>query len=228
MAYLPVSLKVQWVRNETPQTRLISLDGSTVWSFVPGHVASLGIEGLGESYFAIASAPDDRGGMEFLVKKGGDVANYLFDIKQGSTVLVKGPLGKGFPIEQYKGRDFLIACVGTAIAPMRSIIRSISYRRNDFGKITVIYGSRFPEDFSFAGEIKDWEKMNVQVIMTVSRPEGKDWKGKTGHVQSYFADALEKLSQPIVPICGMKAMMEESKRELTRLGVPANEILTNY
>ena len=228
MADQPVTLTVQSVRDETAQARLITLNGGKVWSFMPGQVAVLGIAGVGESYFAVASAPEDKGGMEFLVKKGGGAAGALFEVKKGSQVQAKGPVGKGFPIDQYKGRDLLIACVGSAIAPMRSVLRSIGYRRKDFGKIVMVYGARYPEDFYFAREVKDWQKSKIDVIMTVSRPESKEWKGKTGHVQAHFAAALKGLSKPVAPICGMKAMMEESKAELARLGIPANEILTNY
>ena len=224
----PTILTVQSVREETPQTRVIALNGGNVWSFIPGQVAVLGIEGVGESYFAIASAPEDKGGMEFLVKKGGGAAEALFEVKKGDPVQVKGPVGKGFPIDQYKGRDLLIACVGSAIAPMRSVLRSICTRRADFGKVVLVYGARYPEDFSFASEVADWEKANIEVILTASRPEGKDWKGKTGHVNTHFAEALKGLSKPVAPICGMKTMMEESRAELTRLGVADNEVLTNY
>ncbi len=224
----PTILTVQSVREETAQMRVITLNGGQVWSFVPGQIGVLGIEGVGESYFAIASAPEDKGGMEFLVKKGSGASEALFGVKKGDPVQAKGPIGKGFPIDQYKGRDLLIACVGSAIAPMRSVLRSISNRRADFGKIVLVYGARYPEDFSFANEVADWQKSNIEVIMTVSRPEGKDWKGKTGHVQSHFAEALKGLSKPVAPICGMKAMMEESRAELTRLGIAENEVLTNY
>jgi NAD(P)H-flavin reductase len=224
----PTILTVQSVRDETPQTRVITLNGGKVWSFIPGQIGVLGIEGVGESYFAIASAPEDKGGMEFLVKKGGGAAEALFGVKKGDPVQAKGPIGKGFPIDQHKGRDLLIACVGSAIAPMRSVLRSISYRRADFGKVVLVYGARYPEDFSFASEVADWQKANIEVILTVSRPEGKEWKGKAGHLQSHFVEALKGLSKPVAPICGMKAMMEESREELIRLGVAADEVLTNY
>lgn len=224
----PATLTVQSVREETAQTRLISLNGGQVWSFIPGQIAVLGIEGVGESYFAIASAPEDKGGMEFLVKKGGGISEALFGAKKGDPVQAKGPVGKGYPIDQYLGRDFILACVGSAIAPMRSVLRSVCNRRADFGEMVLLYGARYPEDFSFAQEVKDWQQSNIDVILTVSRPEGKEWKGKVGHVQSHFKEALKGLSKPVALICGMKPMMEESREELSRLGVEANEILTNY
>lgn len=228
MAEQPTILTVQSVREETAQMHLISLNGEKVWSFIPGQIGVLGIEGVGESYFAIASAPEDKEGMEFLVKKGSGASEALFGVKKGDPVQAKGPVGKGYPIDQYHGRDFLLACVGSAIAPMRSVLRSISNRRADFGKIVLVYGARYPDDFSFLKETEDWQKSNIEVILTVSRPEGKEWKGKTGHVQSHFSEALKGLSKPVVLICGMKAMMEESRAELTRLGVADNEVLTNY
>jgi len=224
----PTTLTVQWVREETTQMRLICLNGEEVWSFIPGQVAVLGIEGAGESYFAIASAPEDKGGMEFLIRKGGGVSEALFGVGRGAAVQVKGPVGKGFPIDQYRGRDFILACVGSAIAPIRGVLRSVSYRRADFGRIVLVCGVRYPGDFPFRQEVEGWQQSNIEVILTVSRPEGLDWDGKTGYVQSHFGEAVEGLSQPVAMICGMKAMMEQSRDELIRLGVAATEILTNY
>jgi len=224
----PTIFTVQQVREETAQMCLISLNGKQVWSFIPGQVAILGIEGVGESYFAIASAPEDKDGMEFLIRKGEGVSQALFGVRRGDTVQGKGPLGKGFPIDQYRGRDFILACVGSAIAPMRGVLRSVCYRRADFGKIVLVYGVRHPEEFSFLHETDGWRQSNIEVILTVSRPEGLEWQGKTGHVQSHFGEALKGLTQPVAMICGMKAMMEQSREELIRLGVAADDILTNY
>ncbi|MFC1930407.1 FAD-binding oxidoreductase [Chloroflexota bacterium] len=219
---------IQWVKPETPQMNLISLKGTPVWTFIPGQVAVLSIQGIGESYYAMASAPEDKTGMEVLVKRGEGVSKVLFEAKEGDLVQAKGPVGKGFPIDQYHGRDFLIAAVGSAIAPMRSVIRSICLRRQDFGKISLIYGARHPEDFPFMKEVPDWEKARIEVILSASSPEGASWTGAIGHVQSHFSGVLDGLSRPVTMICGMKAMQEQSREELVRLGVLPNEVLTNY
>lgn len=218
---------VQRIKEETAQLRLISLNGK-VWSFVPGQVAILGIEGGGESYFAIASAPEDTGSMDFLIQRGKGVSKALFEIKAGAPVQGKGPLGNGFPIDHYHGRDFILAAVGSAIAPIRSVLRSFCYRRSDFGKVVLVYGVRHPEDFPFLDEVESWQKSNIDTVLTVSRPEGKGWTGRTGYVQAYFEEVLRGLRQPIAMICGMKEMLEQSRNELARLGVSATEILTNY
>jgi sulfhydrogenase subunit gamma (sulfur reductase) len=228
MADEPITMKISRISDETAQTRLLTLAPAGDWSFIPGQVAVLGVEGVGESYFAIASAPEDRGMLQFLVKVGKGAAGAIFAMKEGDEVQVKGPVGKGFPIDSYKGRDVIIEAVGTAIAPMRGVIRSIMRRRADFNKVTAIFGVRFPEDFPFKDEIEDWEEARIEVVLTVSRPEGTGWAGNSGYVQLHCGEALEDLENPVALVCGMTEMMQESKEELCRLGVDECDVLTNY
>jgi len=223
-----VRLTVRWAREETAQMRLISLNGEHLWQFIPGQVAILAKEGVGESYFAIASAPEDSEGMEFLVRNGKGVSAVLFAAKAGDLFSGKGPLGKGFPIASYLGRDLFLSAVGSAIAPLRSVLRSVCHRRADFGKIVLVYGVRHAEEFPLLDEIKEWQTSGIDIILTVSRPEAGTWTGKTGHVQSHFGDALARLRQPVAMICGMEVMIRESRDELVRLGIPPGEILTNF
>lgn len=219
---------VKKVTAETEQMRLLLLEAEKKWPFIPGQVAILGVEGIGESYYAIASAPDDQKGLEVLVKDGKGVSAALFRANPGDTIQGKGPVGKGFPVDNYPSRDFIIAAVGSAISPMRSVIRHLNTRRGQFGKVSLVYGVRFPGDFSFLNELKDWEKSGIEVILTLSRPEGTNWTGKTGYVQLHFREAFRQLDRPVALICGMKAMQEQSREELIILGVPPDEVLTNY
>jgi sulfhydrogenase subunit gamma (sulfur reductase) len=221
-------MKIAAITDETQQTKLLTLHPEKDWDFVPGQVATLGIPGIGESYFAIASAPEEKGVLQFLVKDGTGVAGALFRAAAGDEVRVTGPLGKGFPIDNYKGRDVIIEAVGSAIGPMRSVIRSIVRRRADFGKVKAVFGVRVPNDFAFREEMQEWEAAGIQVELTVSRPEGTGWTGGTGYVQAHCEQNIEGLDKPVALVCGMKDMMEESKLELCRLGVDECEVLTNY
>ncbi len=228
MADEPVTIRIIRVADATAQTRLVTLRRPKDWWFVPGQVAVLGVEGEGESYFAIASAPEDKGVLQFLVKDGKGAAGALFRAKEGDAVQVKGPLGKGFPVDKYKGRDLIMEAVGTAIAPMRSVIRSIMNRREDFAKVKAIFGVRVPEDFPFRDEVEEWEAAGIETAITVSRPEGTGWAGQTGYVQAHCEEAMGDLQEPVALVCGMKDMMEQSKEELCRLGVDECDVLTNF
>lgn len=222
------SFIVRNITEETADMRLITLNSGHIWQFIPGQVAILSKGGGDESYFAIASAPEDREGMDFLIRNGEGTCGIIFSAKVGDHVNGKGPLGKGFPITLYYGRDLLLSAVGSAIAPLRSVIRSVNHQRASFGQIVLIYGARHAEEFPLLDEINEWRSSNIDVILTVSRPEGSAWKGKTGHVQTYFGEVIKKLYHPIAMICGMDTMVQQSRDELVRQGIPPAEILTNY
>jgi anaerobic sulfite reductase subunit B len=227
MAEQPTIFTVVKIIPETEQMRLLSLHTLTKWSFIPGQVAILMIDEVGESYYAIASSPDDAD-IDVLVKDGKGVSAALFRMNQGDKIKGKGPTGKGFPAINYIGRDFIIAAVGSAISPMRGVIRYICTRRNQFGKISLIYGVRLPSDLPFRDEIKDWEKSGINVTLTISRPEGMNWRGKVGYVHLHFGEIVKQLNKPVALICGMRAMQDQSRNELIELGVVPGEILTNY
>lgn len=228
MAEKTAILTLKEAKEETTDIRLISMLGGGDWEFIPGQIAILSKEGIGESYFAIASAPEHKGSLEFLIRQGKGIAAVLYNASQGSQFSAKGPVGKGFPIDNFKGRDFLIAGVGTGIAPLRAAINSLRHRRGDFGKVAVLYGVRYPAGFCFSEEFSKWEQSLIKVVPVVSRPEGTDWKGRRGHVQEHFQEALSGLTRPVALICGMKAMIEESREKLLSLGIPPQEVLTNF
>jgi sulfhydrogenase subunit gamma (sulfur reductase) len=222
------SFIVRSTKEETEDMRLITLNSGHIWQFIPGQIALLSREGSGESYFAIASAPEDREGIDFLIRNGEGTCGTIFSASAGDHVSVKGPLGKGFPIDLYHARDLFLSAVGSAIAPLRSVIRSVNHRRASFGKIALVYGVRHAEEFPLLDEISEWRNNAIEVILTVSRPEGSTWKGKTGHVQAHFGEALSKLYQPVAMICGMETMLRQSRDELVRQGIPPDDILTNF
>ncbi len=224
----PTFMKIDKVTDETPQMRLFTLLPPADWDFVPGQVAVLGLPEHGEGYFAIASAPEDKGILEFLVKDGEGVAGAIFRLSKGEGLQVKGPLGKGFPIDNYKGRDVLIQAVGSAIAPMRGVIASIMRRRSDFKNVTAIFGVRHSADFPFADELDNWRKADIEIIVTLSRPEDPDWPGKSGYVTEHCQEALAELDHPVALLCGMKDMQNQSTEQLCRLGVDKCDVLTNY
>jgi NAD(P)H-flavin reductase len=111
---------------------------------------------------------------------------------------------------------------------MRGVIRSILARRSDFGKVSAVFGVRVPEDFPFKNEITDWEKAGIETTLTISRPEGVQWSGDTGYVQTFCQEVVGDLDKPVALVCGMKDMMSQSREELCRLGVDECDVLTNY
>ncbi|HWS53406.1 MAG TPA: hypothetical protein VN228_04745 [Pyrinomonadaceae bacterium] len=196
--------------------------------FRPGQVARLRVGEAGAAYFAIASAPEDDE-LEFLVKLSNDPAGRaLYETAEGGRVELVELAGHGFALEEQEGRDLVFVAMGTGVAPLRSALRSALRRAERFGQIVVLYGARTPEDFCYQDEVESWKAAGVELRQVVSRPDGYEWAGSTGYVQSLLDNVLPGLSDPVALVCGSREMIEQTRDRLGEMGFAPERILTNY
>lgn len=196
-------------------------------TFVPGQVAVLAVEGEPPAYFAFASAPEDAE-LEVLVKQKMGASNLIFDMQAGERIELLEVAGEGFALDDQKTKDLVFVAMGTGVAPLRSALRHVLRRKEDFGQCVVLYGARTPDDFCFRDETETWEEQGIELRQVVSRPDGHDWSGPTGYVQSLLDHVLPNLNSPVALICGSPEMMEQTRDRLEQMGFKPNEILTNY
>jgi NAD(P)H-flavin reductase len=195
--------------------------------FVPGQVAVLLVEGEAPAYFAFASAPEDEE-LEVLVKQKLGASNLIFDMQPGEKIELLDVAGHGFDLDAQKGKDLVFVAMGTGVAPLRSALRHVLKRKDEFGQFVVLYGARTPDDFCFRDETQSWEDAGVELRQVISRPDGHDWSGPTGYVQSLLDHVLPDLKSPVALICGSPEMMEQTRDRLQQMGFAPEEILTNY
>src|SRR5262249_29960363 len=135
---------------------------------VPGQYGIVAIDGVGQSFFAIASPPEGREDvLEFLVKGGSAVADALKGAEVGAMLRISKPMGTGFPIERARAKDVVLVATGSGISPIRSLIEVILRQRSAFGKITLYYGARTPNSFAYEEDLARWEKEGIRVVRTV-------------------------------------------------------------
>jgi sulfhydrogenase subunit gamma (sulfur reductase) len=196
--------------------------------FTPGQVALLEVGKAGRAYFAIASAPEDDE-LEFLVKRTDDPASRaLYETKPGGSVRLVEIAGHGFDLKAQEGRDLVFVAMGTGVAPLRSALRSVLPRAERFGQVVVLYGARTPEDFCYRDEVEAWKAAGVELRQVISRPDGYEWSGQTGYVQSLLDNVLPSLSDPVALVCGSRQMIEQTRDRLHEMGFAPERILTNY
>ena len=196
--------------------------------FKPGQVALLEVDEAGRAYFAIASAPEDEE-LEFLVKLSEEPASRaVYEMRPGGRVRLVELTGHGFDLEALKGRDLVFVAMGTGVAPLRSALRSVLRRADDFGQVVILYGVRTPEDFCYRDEIETWRAAGVELRQVVSRPDGYEWAGSIGYVQSLLDNVLPTLSDPVALVCGSREMIEQTRDRLHEMGFEPERILTNY
>lgn len=196
-------------------------------SFIPGQVAVLRV-GAGEpSYFAFASAPEDAE-LEILVKRTAGASVALFEMKEGDRVELLDVAGHGFDLDDQLGKDLVFVAMGTGVAPLRSALRHVLGRQHEFGRLIVLYGARTPDDFCYRDETDSWEEAGVELRQVISRPDGHDWSGPTGYVQSLLDHVLPDLKAPVALVCGSREMIAQTSDRLQQMGFAKDAILTNY
>jgi sulfhydrogenase subunit gamma (sulfur reductase) len=223
----PQTLVITGIRDQARITRSFDLRADKSIDFTPGQVAILRVNGQDPAYFAFASAPEDRD-LEVLVKQKAGASNVIYDMCVGDEVELAGIAGHGFSLDKMKGRDLVFVAMGTGVAPLRSALRHVLKRKSEFGQLVVLYGARTPDDFCYRDETETWELAGVELRQVVSRPEGHDWSGPTGYVQSLLDHVLPNLSSPVSLICGSREMIDQTRERLGKMGFKPDEILTNF
>jgi NAD(P)H-flavin reductase len=196
-------------------------------SFIPGQVAMLQVEGEEPAYFAFAGAPEDAE-LEILVKRTIGASVRIYEMDSGARLDLHGVAGHGFPVDAQAGRDLVFVAMGTGVAPLRSVLRHVLKRKADFGQLVVLYGARTPDDFCYRDETEGWEAAGVELRQVISRPDGHDWSGPTGYVQSLLDHVLPDLTSPVALVCGSREMIAQTRDRLQQMGFAAEDILTNY
>ena len=227
----PQTLLIRHVQQQAREIRSFDMlprgaEGRHGVSFVPGQVAVLRAGGE-QAYFAFASAPEDAE-LEFLVKRGLGAGGAIYEMREDDRVELMDVVGHGFALEEQRGKDLVFVAMGTGVAPLRSALRHVVKHKGEFGQLVVLYGARTPEDFCYGDEVDEWEAAGVELRRVISRPDGHDWSGPTGYVQSLLDHVLPDLSSPVALICGSREMIGQTRERLLQMGFQPEEILTNY
>ncbi len=199
---------------------------TTAFSFAPGQIGLMGIPGVGESTFAISSPPSQRDYIQFSVMKTGFVTSAIHELAAGDAVAVRAPLGCGFPVDSWKGKNILIVGGGIGMAPLRSLLMHILDRRKEFGSLRVFYGARTPADLCFAGDRVQWENRDdIEFIATVDEKH-PGWSGHTGLVPQVIAAQPPAPENAVAVTCGPPVMIKYTLAALQQLGFTEAQIYT--
>ena len=221
---------VKDIRIDTPDIktfRVVGLDGKKVFEHMPGQCAMLSIPGVGEAMFSITSSPTNTEYMEFSIKKCGCLTTWLHAMDVGQQITIRGPYGKHFPVEdEFKGKDLMVVAGGVGLAPVRSVINYVRAKRQDYGKVMIVYGSRSKEDLLDYNEIlSEWmQDDGVEVYLTIDRPQD-DWDGHVGFVPNYVKE-LNPSKDYTVIMCGPPIMIKFTLANLKEMGFAETQVYT--
>ena len=234
--YLPIPMVVQKAAVETSDRMLRTLElgflkeeDARTFRFVPGQFCELSILGKGEAPFGIASSPTENGSLRFTINKAGLVTTALHHIEEGSEIGIRGPLGNGYPIELFKGKNLLVIGGGFAFTTLRSLVAYLLHpgNREKVEGITVIYGARTPGLLLYKDELAAWQKRSDLTLLVTVDWGDKDWKGKVGLVPNVLEEVAPSSEDSYAVICGPPIMIKFTFPKLMALRFPYERIFTS-
>ncbi len=199
----------------------------------PGQFVMLSILGIGEAPISITSSPSrSNGDFELCVRQVGNVTNALHAMEPGSKVGIRGPFGKGFPIDEMRGKDVLFAPGGLGLAPLRSLINQVLDERDDFERVMILYGAKRRSELLFRDELNQWvERDDVECLLTVDcEDEGEEWDPgqpltcNIGVITTLFPEIEIDAQNTIAITCGPPIMYRFVLMEMLDKGIPESNI----
>ena len=191
--------------------------------FAPGQFNMLTAFGVGEAAISI-SGPPAATRLIHTIRDVGPVSHALANLAPGDPIGVRGPFGVGWPMTAAAGADVLLIAGGLGLAPLRPAIYDILARRDHFGAVTLLYGSRRPEDIVFHAEVETWRsEKRLNIEMTVDHAS-TDWRGHVGVVTGLLSRVQIDPSRTIALLCGPEVMMRFVGAALTEQGLNAAKI----
>jgi NAD(P)H-flavin reductase len=227
--YLPKLAVIKEIIQETPDTKTVRLtiDNGSI-DFLPGQFGEFSCIGEGESTFGFASSPLRKEFLEFSFRTSGRATTGINGLNQGDSIGFRGPYGNYFDTGKMKGKDIVFIGGGIGMAPVKSILEYCLDERNDYGKITVLYGARTVMDLMYDYAIKEWKNSNnTDVVITVDPGgETKDWTGKIGFVPTVLEGLPLKGENSIAIVCGPPIMIKFVLKSLDKMGFAKESIIT--
>ena len=208
--------------------RLIDDRIRDAFSHEPGQFVEVSIFGVGEAPISISSSPTKRGFIELCVRRAGAFTKVLHEMQCGDVVGLRGPFGRGFPIEDMKGHDILLVAGGLGIAPLRSLINNIHDERSEFGKVTIIYGSKNPSEVMFRQQFEMWRhRKDFDLYLTVDHPDDT-WDGEVGLVTKPFEHLEIDAPNTFGALCGPPVMDRFAIDEMRKKGISYERIYVSF
>ncbi|ODS33010.1 MAG: oxidoreductase FAD/NAD(P)-binding domain protein [Candidatus Scalindua rubra] len=225
--FLPEIAEVVSTRQLTDMEKYFELrpKNQKEFGFNPGQFVQLSIFGIGEAPISISSSPFNKDSIGICVRRVGDVTSAIHKLEVGSSLGIRGPLGNGFPIEEMIGKDILFIAGGLGLAPLRSMISYVFAKRNDFRRITILYGVKNPREILFVDDLEAWKERNdIEMDIIVDKPDEK-WTGKSGVITRLIPPLTLEPLNTYALIVGPPVMYKYVLLELKIKQIPENHII---
>jgi len=233
--YEPIPMRIERIIQETDDGSLRSFelvfkdptDEKTFFkAYNPGQFCQLSIFGKGEAPFGIANAAWEGNFVRFTVQNVGSFTDTIHHAKVGDEIGIRGPLGNGFPIWDWNGKDLVVIGGGCAFSTLYALTKHIMHpkQRKGYGRIVVIYGARSSGLCLYKPDIKSWyERPDMEIHQAIDVPE-EGWDFHTGYVPDVVKVVAPSPKNSVAVVCGPPIMTKYTLPILVDLGFKPESI----
>ena len=208
----------------TLRLRLSDAAAQAAYRFAPGQFNMLYLFGVGEVPISIMSDPEERDGIGHTIRALGRVTKGLAALQPGDSVGLRGPYGRGWPLQEMGGHDVVLVTGGLGCAPVVSVIHYVLKRRERYGKLVIIQGVKHAEDLIWSEQYAKWAALpNTQVLVAASEGAAL-WPWHVGRVTELFQLACFDPARAVGMMCGPEGMMRVAADNLLQRGVPESRL----
>jgi len=224
--YAPRIARLSRVIDETPTIKTFCFHLDEPIAFRAGQFVQLGVPGLGEGPFTPSSSPLDPKHLEVTVLKTGLVTERLHRMAAGEACTLRGPYGKGYPVEKLPGKEVLVVGGGVGLAPLRALIYKLLSMTDQLKKVVIKNGARETAELLFRRQYAEWaahDKVSMEVA--IDRPE-PGWTGKVGVVTTLLDNIGREVDIPnaYAFTCGPEIMLKFVTQTLLEKGFAPEQI----
>jgi len=218
---VPRVVRVSRRAPDAPQVWTLELETEApeLDAFAPGQFNMLTVFGVGEVPISVSGNPAAPERLAHTIRAVGPVSTALVGLKPGDPLGLRGPFGRGWPMDAAEGRDLVIVAGGLGLAPLRPVLYQVVAQRARFGRLVLLYGTRSPDDILFRSEIEGWRsRLDLDIDITVDHAS-PSWRGHVGVVTKLIAGAAFDMSRTVAFVCGPEVMMRFAVAALRDAGV---------
>jgi NAD(P)H-flavin reductase len=222
--YAPIRARLTDVIEESPSIKTFVLVPEDKFAFKTGQFIELSVDGLGEAPFTPSSSPLITEKLEVTVMKTGYLTDYMHMLKPGVFMGIRGPYGRGYPVETFFGKEVLILGGGCGLAPIRSLLYTLESIKDKLIKVILCYGSRTPADCIYKplfDRLNSTEKF--EAYRTVDKAD-EEWNGSVGVATSLLSKIKIDIANSVAVVCGPPVMMKFGTIRLLELGYRDDQI----
>lgn len=227
--YLPLEAEVVEFIEESPsiftlRLRLVDEVAQQQYSFAPGQFNILYLYGVGEVPISIVSDPQDEKLIDHTIRAVGRVTRGLAKLRRGDRLGLRGPYGRGWPMQAAEGRDVMIVTGGLGCAPVVAVINYVLMRRHHFGQLTIIQGVKHSDELIWRARYDYWNTLPNTDVLIAADHGGTLWPFHHGRVTEVFERSNGDPANTISMLCGPEGMLKAASEKLVAMGVAEDAI----